>query len=211
MSGGPTAAKPSSKRAATIRSFAPTGLRSGWPIGLAAVVAGLVTTTLIVQLAGSGNWLATRSAWLGFATLTVAVVLGAGSLVGLASVPMLGAGVLALSEDSGADWGRALVIGLAWYVAAELAWASIEADDLPSTGGERPPQPIRSNVVLRRRVGEVATVVAVAAVVGLAGTGLATLAPARTSVVKAVVTIAVLAALAVVGQRLSSERQPAPD
>lgn len=166
----------------------------GWPSALIALALGGLTAVLISAWAVDAPILATRSALLGLALLALGLLSGSGLTVGWASLPMLGAAVGGLDRAEGHAWGQVLILGLLWYAACELAWASIEDRR----------EVRRTSEVERLRTREVATVVALAALVGLAGIALASQAPVRTGVIRAVAVAAVLATVAVVGQHLSN-------
>lgn len=175
-------------------------LAPGWRVGLVALGLAGVTAALTAGWAVTAGWLAARLAVGGVITLGLALSFGSTALVGLATVPILAGATIGLDRPEGHAWGQTLLIGLLWYVTAELAWASIEAREAT----------IRSDEVNELRVREVATVVAVALVVGLAATGLATVAPTRTVVVRGLAVATVLACVVGLGRVLARRTTPEP-
>ncbi len=115
----------------------------------------------------------------------VGVAFGSERLVAAATAPTLVAVVFAAGGGGEVAWGQAVVTGCLWYVAVELALASIEQRD--ST--------VRSVAVMNRRAREVATVVAIGAAVGMAGLGVASLAPERTLLIRMAVALVVLSVI----------------
>lgn len=161
-------------------------LRQGWVAAVGAVTLGALTAFIVAGTESDYPWLVSRIALVGLALLAMGTAIGSEHAVGLASAPMLGAAVLGATAGGDTAWGRSMMIGCIWYVASELAWASIEQRD-----GTR-----RSAAVSNRRLQEVATVVIVGLGVGLAGAAASSLAPERTLVVRALVIGAALIALA---------------
>ncbi len=182
----------------TIRTARPA---PGWRNGLLALVLGALTAALIANLSVTAGGFAPRLAVGGVIILAIALTLGSTAFVGLATAPILAGAAIGLDRPEGHAWGQTLVIGLLWYVAAELAWGSIEQRD-PTT---------RSAAVDQLRIREVATVVAVTVVVGSAAAGLAALAPIRTVLVRILAVAAVLACVVAVGRVLAARSRPDPE
>lgn len=186
--------------AGAIETLRTARLAPGWPQGLLALVLAALAAVLIANLSVTAGWLAIRLAVGGVIALTLGLAFGSTALVGLATVPVLAGATVGLDRPEGHAWGQTLVIGLLWYVTAELAWASIEERDAT----------VRSSAVKQLRVREVATVVAVTVVVGSAAAGLATIAPIRTVLVRFLAVVAVLACVIAVGRVLASRARPDP-
>lgn len=184
--------------AGTLDTIRTARLAPGWPNGLLALVLAVLTAALIANLAVTAGWLVARLAVGGVVILVIALTLGSTALVGLATAPILAAAAVGLDRPEGHAWGQTLVIGLLWYVTAELAWGSIDQRDATA----------RSAAVDQLRIREVATVVAVTVVVGSAAAGLATLAPIRTVLVRILAVVAVLACVVAVGRVLASRARP---
>lgn len=128
----------------------------------------------------------------GFLILATAVSWGSARLVAVATLPMLG-GALAASATGGQPaWALATILGILWYLAAELAWDAIERRD----GGRR------SAALIGRRIDEVATVVVLALGIAAAGLAASARAPVRTMVIVLVAAGAVLALLVWGGRHL---------
>jgi len=185
----------------TFETIRTARLAPGWPNGLLALVLAALTAALIAGLSVTAGWLAVRLAVGGVIILAMAILLGSTSLVGLATAPILAGATIGLDRPEGHAWGQTLVIGLLWYVTAELAWGSIEQRDATA----------RSAAVVQLRIREIATVVAVTVVVGSAAAGLATLAPIRTVLVRILAVIAVLACVVAVGRVLAARGRPESD
>ncbi len=166
------------------------GWRAGRSLAIAALLTGLVTALLTTQWSVTAGWLAARLAIAGAITLAVGLLAGSNGLIGLSTLPALAGPTIGLDRPEGHAWGQVLLIGVLWYLATELAWASIEA-----RGDTR-----RSQAVTRLRIREVATVVAVAVAVGVAGTVLASAAPVRTAIVRAMAVAAILAGVVILGR-----------
>lgn len=179
--------------AGTIETMRTAKPAPGWAIGLTALGLAGVTAALVASLSVTAGWLATRLAVGAVIVLVLGLTLGSSTLVGLATAPMLLGATVGLDRPEGHAWGQTLLIGLLWYVTAEVAWAAIEAREAT----------VRSSAVNQLRVREVTTVVLVAALVGLGATAMAEFAPARTVLVRALTIAAVLGCVVGVGQALS--------
>ena len=155
---------------------------------LPAVAALLVATAVVIIVALSAVSLGpvvVRLEILAVIVLALGIAFGVERVVALATAPALGGAMLAMAASEDLLWGRSLVIGCLWYLAVEMALASVEQRN----GTERTP------AVSRRRIYEVAMVVAIAAAVGAGGLLVASIAPARTLVIQVLVSLALLAAL----------------
>ena len=167
-------------------------LRAGWVPATAALVLASVTTLTIIVTATDFEWLTSRLAVGGLIVFVIGTAAGSERVVGAATAPLLGSALLGATAADQVAWGRSMVIGCVWYVAVELAWASIERRD----GSQR------SAAVTVRRLQEVATVVVVALIVSLVGLAGSMLAPERTLVIQMAAIAAVLAALVVAVRHL---------
>ncbi len=172
----------------------------GWQLGLLTLALAGLSAVATASLSVTAGWLAARLAVGAVIVLAVALTVGSTSLVGLAMAPALASATVGLDRPEGHAWGQTLLLGLVWYVTAELAWGSIEA---------REPT-VRSMAVSRLRVREVAAVVAVTVAVGLAGTALASVAPTRTVLVRGLAVVAVLACIVGLGRALGRLAAPEP-
>lgn len=144
-------------------------IRQGLAQAAAAIAVAGVTAILIAVAAGGFDF-AGRLAASAVMFFVVALVLGSGRGVGLATLPMLVAAVAALSAATQPLWTRSILIGILWYVASELAWDAIER----RSGASRSPE------LNYRRSFEVSTVVAVALTITTSGFLASRLAPTRT-------------------------------
>ena len=182
-------------RATTWPTTLPIGVRPGAGIGLSALVVASAAVVLAIVSADDLAVIVFQFSMVAMVLFVVGVLAGSERGVAVASLPFLAGAALAL-DDPDEDWSRALVVGLLWYVASELAWASIETrDDVD-----------RSPAIGRRRTREVATIVVTAAGIGLAAIVLAQAAPTRTLVVKGAVVIAMVVGLAAAARALVPER-----
>lgn len=172
-------------------------LAPGWTIGLTALGLAATTAVLVASLSVTAGWLAARLAVGAVITLVLGLSVGSSALVGLATAPMLLGATIGLDRPEGHAWGQTLLIGLLWYLTAELAWAAIDAREAT----------VRSSAVHQLRIREVSTVVLVAVLVGLGATALAEFAPARTVLVRGLAIAAVLACVVGVGHALSRRTQ----
>lgn len=165
--------------------------QTGVALGIAGVVAMVIafSTSSEIEIAG-------RLAIIGVALFAVAVTLGSARLVGFATLPVLAAALVASVAAAEPAWVRSIVLGIAWYMAVELAWDAIERRD----GVER------SSAFNDRRIDEVTTVVILALVITTAGFLLSFLAPVRTVLVVGLVIICLLAGLRLATRRLQASK-----
>lgn len=173
----------------------------GWRLAVVSLLLSIVAAGLISGAAVTAGWLATRLAFGGVVVLALGLAFGSTSLVGLATLPVLTGATIGLDRPEGHAWGQTLLIGLVWYVTAEVGWSSIEARD-PT---------VRSPAVDQLRVREVSTVVVVAVLVGVGAAGLAAVAPTRTVLVRALTIAVVLACVVGLGRVLTRRIEPEPE
>ncbi|MDH3293666.1 MAG: hypothetical protein OER95_05025 [Acidimicrobiia bacterium] len=160
----------------------------------AAVGLGLITTLSIVATTSRFPGPAAQLAWAGFVVLAASVALGWSAGVGLAGLPMLAAAVIEIATVSSQGWLRATAVGCLWFCTAELAWDSIERRD-----GQR-----RAARLNRRRVQEVATVVAATLAVTLTAVFLIGRAPDRTFWIQILTLGVAVAAMIASGRHLEA-------
>lgn len=169
-------------------------LRPGTVHSVAAVVVGAAMVAIIIAASWSESQTAGRLALLGLAVFVVAVAIGSNYIVGLTTVPMLGAALLTAGRDGDPAWVRMTVLGILWYLATELAWHAIERRD----GVHRTP------ALLDRRLEETTTVALLAVGASLLGALAASLAPVRTALVIGPMVVGVAAVLVAMQRILSS-------
>lgn len=139
---------------------------------VAAGLAGWTTVATTTRFADS----ALRFVGLGLVAFLVAVLTGSRFAVGGAVLVALVGAVIEIGTVPVQRWERSLIIAGLWYVAAELAWDSMERRD----GRDR-----RLGVAIER-AREVGTVLAVSLAATVAAVALVGAAPARTLLVLAV-------------------------
>ena len=172
-----------------LRLVYPGRLQAGLSLGLAGAVATVIATSSSTVTAVSG-----RLAIVGLALFAIAVGLGSARLVGLATLPVLGAALVVSAAAAEPAWVRSIVLGIVWYMAVELAWEAVERRD-----GVR-----RSSAFNDRRVEEVTTVVILAFVVTTTGFLLSFLAPVRNVLIVGSVIICLIAGLRLATRRLQA-------
>ena len=159
----------------------PAGLlQSGAALGLTSLIAGIIAVSSRGQAEIAGQLAA-----LGVVVVAIGLVLGSGRMIGAATLPMLGAALIASAMGEEPAWARSIVLGILWYGAAELAWEAIERRD----GVDRP------RAFDDRRIDEVATVVALSLTITAAGFVASVLAPRRTIFTVGLVVVGLLATL----------------
>ncbi len=176
----------------------PLARRRGGLLALLAVVVGSVSAAIAADSNTDLAWLTIRTAGGGLVLLALGVVVGSGRLVGFSALPVFVAAVVGVDPDAGPSWLRSLIIGVSWYAATELAWASIERRD----------EVARSDAVDRRRRQEVATVVVVSLLVGIGGTLLGSFAPTRTLLVRGSLIAAIMVALTIAIRQMTLTGPP---
>lgn len=172
-------------------------LQAGAALGLAGVIVGV-----IAEPSWTRSEVAIRLAIGGVIVFAIALALGSMRLVGAATLPVLGAALIASAAAGDPAWVRSIVLGILWYIAAELAWHAIERRD----GAER------SRALNNRRIDEVAVVVSLSLVVTTAGFLSSFLAPVRTALAVGIVILGLFAALSWATRHVSDstlERQGA--
>lgn len=168
-------------------------LRNGWPQAVGALLVVAANTGLTAASTWSESQTAGRVAIFGVVMFVIALGLGSGRLVTATSLPILGAGLVSLIGEVDPAWVRAMAVGVLWYVAAELAWESIERRD--GAG--------RTRAHTARRIDEVTTVVMVALAVSSVAIALsATVAPVRTIVISAFVLVGLALAMSAAARGL---------
>ncbi len=151
-----------------------------------AVLAGWVTVATTTQFTDS----TTRFVGFGLVIFALALILGSRFAIGGAVLVALVGAVIEIGTVPVQRWERSLAIACLWYLAAELAWDSMERRD-----GRQ-----RSVAVDLERVRELATVIVATLVVTVVAAALVDAAPPRTLVVLAV-TVGVMATGLVVATR----------
>ena len=159
---------------------------------VACVVFGVATAVLVTLTAERSQAQTALVSAVGIAILLAGVLIGSEGIVGVAVVPLLLSALISGPGGSDATLGRSVLIGCALYAMAELGWESITDRVLHGR-----PTPIR-----RRRVEEVAIVLAVALVIGLTAAGASELAPDRTLVARGAAVTVGLALLVGLGRRI---------
>ncbi len=134
----------------------------------------------------------------GWVVLVLAVVIGSRFAVGSGVLIALAGAVIEIGTVSEQRWGRSLIIACLWYLAAELAWDSMERRD-----GRR-----RSQAVELERAREIGYVLVVSSIVTLVAVASAGAAPPRTLLVLALTVGAVALTLAVGARHLAAMDSP---
>ncbi|MGF1600040.1 MAG: hypothetical protein ACFCVK_24550 [Acidimicrobiales bacterium] len=166
----------------------------GWPAGVAAPVVAAASTVITIHAAVSLDWLVARIGVVAVSLLAIGVAVGSERLAATAVVPGLAGLVIGAGSPDRVAGVAALTIGCGWFLALELALASIER-----RSGAVPTAAARA---VRRR--EVATVLVVALVVGGTGMALATTVPERSLTVRAAIAAAVVLAAWAVHRRVAA-------
>jgi hypothetical protein len=167
-------------------------LAAGWPQASGALVMVVAAGGVIAASSWSRSQTAGRLAILGVALFVIALVLGSGLLIGLTTLPFFVAELVSSIGGDNPAWIRAVVVGVLWYLAAELGWDAIERRD-----GVR-----RTAAYNHRRLNEANTVVLLSLVVTAAVFLVSSVAPVRTLIVIAVALLGFAAVLAGAAQRL---------
>lgn len=173
-------------------------LQRGWPFSIASVVSASAAAGVIATSTWRDSQTAGRLAITAVVLLVVSLAVGSGRLVAFTSLPLLGAGLITVVGVTGTLWVRALVVGVLWYLAAELGWEAIERrDGVP-----------RTKEFSSRRLDEVSHVVLMSmGVTGLAF-ALSALAPLRTTVILALALAALIASLGALTRRVRYPNAP---
>jgi len=171
-------------------------LRPGTGQAVASFATATATAVSITLSATDHRDVAGRLAVSGVILFAFTLAVGSARLVGLATLPVFGAALVAAGGRASVG---SIVVGCLWYVALELAWDSIERRD----GGER------TAAFVHRRVHEVATVVTLALVVTIAGFAATDAAPERSLFTQGPIIVGLLIALGLV-TRSFARRRPLP-
>ena len=173
------------------------GIRVVLREGRLQTAAALVVALAIVGVVAVPSWTesqtAGRMAIFGFGLFALALAVGSARIVGVATLPIF---VAALIASAGADdpaWVRSIVLGVLWYLAAELAWEGIERRD-----GAR-----RSSAFNDRRIDEATTVLVLSLAVITAAFLSSFVTPVRTVVAVGVVVVGLITALNLANRHLS--------
>lgn len=169
-------------------------LAEGWPQALGALLLAGAATGVIAASSWSRSQTSGRLAIFGIAVFVIALIWGSELLVGLASLPVLVAALVSTVGGDNPAWIRALVVGVLWFLAAELGWDAVERRD-----GVR-----RTTAYNNRLIDEAITVVLLSLAVTLAVFLTSGAAPLRTVFVMAIGLLAIAATLGVAAQRLRS-------
>lgn len=167
-------------------------LQRGWSFSVASVLSASAAAGVIASSTWRESQTAGRLAITAVVLLAVALAVGSGRLVAFTSLPLLGAGLITVVGVTGTLWVRALVVGVLWYLSAELGWEAIERRD-----GVR-----RTREFNSRRLDEVSYVVLMSmGVTGLAF-ALSAVAPLRTTVILGLALAALIAGVGGVTRRV---------
>ena len=167
-------------------------LADGWPQALEALLLAGAAAGVIAASSWGRSQTAGRLAFFGIVVFLIALIWGSGLLVGLASLPVLVAALVSTIGGDSPAWIRALVVGVLWFLAAELGWDAIERRD-----GVR-----RTAAYNSRRIDEAITVVLLSLAVTLAAFLTSETAPLRTAFVIAIALLAIAGAIGVAAQKL---------
>ena len=173
------------------------GIRFVLREGRLQTAAALVVALAIVGVVAVPSWTesqtAGRMAMFGFALFAVALAIGSARLVGIATLPILAAALVASAGADDPAWVRSIVLGVLWYLAAELAWEGIERRD-----GAR-----RSSAFNDRRIDEATTVLVLSLAVTTAAFLSSFVTPVRTVVAVGVVVVGLITAFNLANRHLS--------
>ena len=173
------------------------GIRIVWREGRLQTAAALVVALAFVGVVVVSSWTesptAGRLAIFGFALFALALAVGSARLVGIATLPILGAALVASAGAVDPAWVRSIVLGVLWYLAAELAWEGIERRDGTT----------RSSAFNDRRIDEATTVLVLSLAVTTAAFLSSLVSPVRTVVAVGVVVVGLITALNLVNRHLS--------
>lgn len=171
--------------------------RPGLSQGVMALAVVATIVAIVVSSSWSRNQTPGRLAIASILFFAIALMLGSRGMVGATTVPILASALFSTAGLDETAWIRAAAVGVLWFVAAELAWDSIERRD-----GLR-----RTRAYTSKRVDETTTVVLVSLGVSGAVFLLADRAPLRTVFVIGIALTAVAwAALAVAGHLRNREK-----
>ncbi len=168
-------------------------IRAGLPLSGAAIAVASVSAFIIGTM--SQNDLAGTVAWGGTVVFVVAMLLGSGRLIGVATLLALAGGLIAASVTN-PNWIRLIVVACLWYVAAELGWEAIDRRD----------EAQRSAALNSRRINEVATVVLLSICAATAALATSSFAPVRSLPVVGVAVLGLLLTLGLAVRRVTDAR-----
>lgn len=171
-------------------------LRGGWPQSAGALLISMAVAGVIAVPTWSQSQTAGRLAIGGVVLFAIALILGSGRLVAVTSVLILGAALGSLLGQENPAWIRGMVVGVLWYVAAELAWDGFERRD-----GIR-----RTSSYNARLIDEKSKVVVVSLLVSGLAIAISGAAPVRTILILAIVMIGIATALATTAGKVRRSR-----
>jgi len=171
----------------------PIVLREGRLQTAAALVVALAIVGIVVLPSWTESQTAGRMAILGFVLFAFALAVGSARFVGVATLPIFAAALIASAGADDPSWIRSIVLGVLWYVAADLAWEGIERRD-----GVR-----RSSAFNDRRIDEATTVLVLSLAVATAAFLTSFLAPVRTVLAVGLVIVGLITALILANRHLS--------
>ncbi|MDJ0497892.1 MAG: hypothetical protein QNJ89_08685 [Acidimicrobiia bacterium] len=168
-------------------------IRAGLPLSGTAIAVASVTALIIGTV--SPNDLAGTVAWGGAVVFVVAMLLGAGRLIGVATLLTLAGGLIAATAAN-PNWIRLIVVACLWYLAAELGWEGIDRRD----------EAQRSAALNSRRINEVATVILLSICVAAVALATSSFAPVRSLSVVGVAVLGLLLTLGLAVRRVTDAR-----
>lgn len=160
-------------------------LREGRLQTAAALVVALAIVGVVAVPTWTESQIPGRMAIFGFGLFALALSVGSARLVGVATLPIFAAALIASAGADDPAWVRSIVLGVLWYIAAELAWEGIERRDGAT----------RSSAFNDRRIDEATTVLAVSLAVTTAAFLTSFLAPVRTVLAVGLVIVGLITAL----------------
>jgi len=128
----------------------------------------------------------------GFGLFAFALAVGSARLVGVATLPIFAAALIASAGADDPVWVRSIVLGVLWYLAAELAWEGIERRDGAT----------RSSAFNDRRIDEATTVLVLTLAVTTAAFLTSFLTPVRTVLAVGLVIVGLITALNLANRHL---------
>lgn len=176
-------------------------LADGWKQSLGALVLAAAAAAMVAVPTWSRSQTTARLAILGVVLFAIALTLGSGRLVGLTTLPILGAALISVVNADQPVWVRGLAVGVLWYLAAELGWDAIERRDGVT----------RTAAYDNRRIDETGTVVLLSLAVTIVAFLVSSSSPVRTIVVVGIALVALAATLGVATQRLRRHADDAPN
>ena len=172
------------------------GIRIVLREGRLQTAAALVVALAIVGVVAVPSWAesqtAGRMAIFGFGLFAFALAVGSARLVGVATLPIFAAALIASAGADDPVWVRSIVLGVLWYLAAELAWEGIERRDGAT----------RSSAFNDRRIDEATTVLVLTLAVTTAAFLTSFLTPVRTVLAVGLVIVGLITALNLANRHL---------